>query len=114
MATIFHAIDVTISDQVATVVVHGPNNQGATGQVSHLHWELGQAFGELRANHDVRVIVLTGEDDTFLTVRPPDSYRSADGRRARVDPEYIWQSFTGTTIMHETMAQIEKPIVAKV
>jgi enoyl-CoA hydratase len=102
-----------IKNQVATISIIPPS-KSHIGKSANLHWELGGALMALRTDNRVRVIVITGQGDSFLVVRPPESYHTESGRRSRTEPRYMWESFTGTAIMHETMAQIEKPIIAKV
>lgn len=107
------AFSLRIQDQVATLSIVPPS-KSHIGRSANLHWDLGEALSSLRTDNRVRVIVITGQGDSFLVVRPPESYHTSSGRRSRTDPKYMWEGFTGTAIMHETMAQIEKPIIAKV
>jgi enoyl-CoA hydratase/carnithine racemase len=97
---------------VATITLAPPAGKPVT--TANLHWELATALSELRVDNEVRVIVITGAGDQFLVVRPPESYRSDAERRARTEPRYLWETFTGIAVMHEQMAQMEKPIIAKV
>lgn len=109
----YGSIDLRIAKQIATISILPPA-KSHIGRSANLHWELGRVLTELRMDNRVRVIVITGKGDSFLVVRPPESYHTESGRRARTEPRNMWDSFTGTAIMHETMAQIEKPIIAKV
>src|ERR1700752_2371044 len=68
--------------------------------------EVGRALNELRDDHDVRVIVITGKDDVFTI--PPSSY----GHHG--DPGHDWDILNGVTRAVEAMCTIEKPVSAKV
>ncbi len=109
----YHSFKLHVRNQVATISIFPPA-KSHVGRSANLHWELGHALSELRTDNRVRVIVITGHGDSFLVVRPPESYHTESGRRSRTEPKYMWESFTGIAIMHETIAQIEKPIIAKV
>jgi enoyl-CoA hydratase len=104
-------------DQVATITLLP--RSGATGSRANRHWELANLFDELRADDDVRVIVLTGTGDTFSV--PPHSLRREQAaspadlsKEYPVDPSRAWRTFTGIVRTHQAMAEIEKPIVARV
>lgn len=78
----------------------------------NLHWDLGTVFNDLRDDNSVRVIVLTGSDGVF---RLPPSRRQSEGNGARnLSPAWHWETFTGIVRTHHVMAEIEKPIIAKV
>lgn len=104
---------VEIQDQIARVLLPDPARE-AVDAGYNLHWELGRVMSDLRGDDGVRVVILTGAGDHFLVVRPPESYRSEDGRRSRTEPGYIWRTFTGIVRMHEAIAQLEKPVIARV
>jgi len=100
-----------IDDRVATISLIPPAK--LTGGTSDLHWELGEAFDELRGNNAIRVIVMTGEGDHFY--RPmPKTWYSRETTKYMVDPVESWRTFTGIVRTHHAMAEIEKPIIAKV
>ncbi len=82
---------------------------------SNIHWQLAKTFSELRGDNSIRVIVLTGgEEGVFLHGPGRDFYESPKGRKGRNKPSDNWETFTGVVWCHETMASMEKPIVAKV
>jgi enoyl-CoA hydratase len=102
------SVEVSTDNQVATVRIVP---YGATVESRDRHWELGELFSRLRGDNQIRIVVLTGRDDVFLT--PPA--RSAPGSTSGyTDPQTSWQIFTGLVRCHETMALMEKPVVAKV
>jgi enoyl-CoA hydratase len=68
--------------------------------------EVARALTELRDDHDIRVIVITGKDDVFTI--PPSSY----GHHG--DPGNDWDILSGVTRAVEAMCTIEKPVIAKV
>ena len=104
----FRSVEVEVESQVATVKIVP---YGVDMQSKDRHWELGELFSQLRGDDSVRIVVLTGQGDAFLT--PPTT---ASGHPAKhyTDPKLSWQIFTGLVRCHETMALMEKPIVAKV
>lgn len=102
----------SIEGSVATVTITAP--KALTGGTSDLHWELGHVFSDLRGDNSVRVIVLTGSHGEFYVPREKDFYDRPAARAYVTDPEKSWLTFTGVVRTHEAMAQIEKPIVAKV
>jgi enoyl-CoA hydratase/carnithine racemase len=114
----YQTIAIERRDQVATLVL--TRRAHIPGQAPpNRHWELANAFDELRADSSVRVIVLTGADGQFSV--PPHSLehdRAATpedrSREYPVDPARTWHSMTGVIRTHQAMAEIEKPIVAKV
>lgn len=101
----------TIDRDVATVTLI-PTDQ-LSGGTSDLHWELGELFSELRGNNSVRVIVLTGEGSVFYAPPAKDWY-NPDTMRYLVEPTKSWRTFAGLIRTHQAMAEIEKPIIAKV
>jgi len=109
----YGALNLTIADSVATIAMHSPIDLPIQ-HPHNVHVELAHVFNDLREDHSVRVIVLTGARDSFFVVRPPESYHDPVQRRSRTDPARMWESFSSTALMHEQMALIEKPIVAKV
>ena len=101
-------------DQVATVRIRSME-AAARDESSNIHWQLARTFSDLRGDNDVRVIVLTGaEEGAFLVGPKRNFYEGEEGRRGRNDPYHNWETFTGVIWCHETMASIEKPIVARV
>jgi len=98
--------------QVATIVplVEGTASRGS------LHWELADAFTELRADNGIRIVVVTGEGDTFFVPPPAAAYSAGGGHDTgpATDPARLWRTFMGIVRCHQTMAEMEKPIVARV
>jgi enoyl-CoA hydratase/carnithine racemase len=112
MAEEYGSLSIKLHDQVSTITIANSANKPI--ESANLHWELARALSDIRTDNGVRIVVITGEGDQFLGVRPPDSYRSEVGRKTRTQPQYLWETFTGTAMMHEQMAQMEKPIIARV
>ena len=83
------------------------------------HWELANALAELRSDTSLRVIVLTGSGNEF-SIPPHSLERERDASPEQlsqefpVDPVRAWHSMTGVIRAHQLMAEIEKPIVARV
>lgn len=112
----FLDVTVEVKDQVATVRIR-PNfrHEQRKAAHAHVHWELSEVFSRLRGDNDVRVVILTGEQDGAFQVPPKtDVLSSSDAEQARVDPVWTWKVFTGTVRTLENMVLMEKPIVARV
>lgn len=77
------------------------------------HWELANALDDLRSDNSVRVVVITGGGETFKHP-PAEMYRSGAGKEYRNDPRRIWCTFVGHIRAHQTIAQMEKVVIAKV
>lgn len=110
--TEYTTIRVENRDQVATLTMLAPENYRRPTVARA--WELATAFSELRADNAVRVVVLTGEGGAFGLAPTADSYASGQATRNGTDPHGSWLTFTGIVRCHQTMAEMEKPIVAKV
>ena len=112
MTKSYETCGVEIEGQVATVTIVPPKR--LTGGTSDLHWDLGEIFSDLRGENVVRVVVLTGSHGEFYVPMPPDFYDRPELRAYVSDPPKAWKTFTGVLRTHQAMAEIEKPIVAKV
>ncbi len=97
-------------DQVATIrFLQPPRGKG------NIHWELGCVFSELREDNGIRVIVMTGAGENFWIPGSKQArYDSPDWLNEHTDPSWAWHTFTGIVRLRQGMAEIEKPIVAKV
>lgn len=106
----YQTVSLEQTDQVLTVTfLSRPRSPGANG-----HWELGSLFSELREENSVRVIVLTGSGGHFKIPPPKSYFRREETEARRRNPADMWLTFTGLIRCHQAMAEIEKPIVAKV
>jgi len=109
----YATLTITIQQQVATIAMN-PQAEDSKPSGGNLHWDLGEVFSELRGDNNVRVIVITGAGKQFLTGRSRKFYQSPQGQKSHTSPRDAWLTFTGVARMHEAMAEIEKPIVARV
>jgi enoyl-CoA hydratase/carnithine racemase len=116
-------LTVTKKKQVATITMHfgralKQELKSASRRKSSLAWEqpdLAAAFMALREDDSVRVIVLTGSEGQFKVPAPRNLYEKGEGRLSHLaDPTIAWKVFSSIIRCHQTMAEIEKPIVAKV
>jgi enoyl-CoA hydratase len=98
------------ADCVATLRLL-PVVEGAAGSI---HAELADALEALRRDHDVRVVVITGSAETFFTPPPADLYGDMQAPARQTDPKLVWLTFSGILRCHQAMAEMEKPILAKV
>ncbi len=84
------------------------------GSVGSFHGELAAELERLRGDHNVRVVVITGSADTFFTPPPADLYGGVQAPDNQSDPRLVWLTFSGIIRVHQAMAEMEKPIVARV
>lgn len=107
--------NVSVENQVATIeIVHlAPQRALEQGLMpTDPHWELFLIMNQLRADNSVRIVVITGErDGAFMTVEPPPS---GAGEGPQPDAPMMWDASTGIVRMHEAMAELDRPIIAKV
>ena len=108
----YEACKVEFSGQVATVTITPPRELGSG--TADLHWELGEIFGDLRGENDIRVVVLTGWPGDFYAPASPEFYDNAELRRYVTEPAGAWKTFTGILRTHQGMAELEKPIIGKI
>ena len=102
---------VAIDGAVATITI--VPTTGVPGGAD-LHWDLGRVLSNLRDDTSVRVIVLTGTGDEFYVLPGREAFAEPERWRRRADPDGAWRTFMGIIRVHELMAAIEKPIVARV
>ncbi len=115
-------LTVTRKKQVATITMQFgrtvKKEMAKTATRRPLSWEhpdLADAFSRLREDDSVRVIVLTGSEGQFKVPAPRASYEKGKGRLSHLaDATTAWKVFSSIIRLHQTMAEIEKPIVAKV
>lgn len=113
----YKAIEVVKKDQVATIYILPTIKGDPTRNKPRIHPELGSVFTELREDNSIRVIVLTGaEEGKYGFLLPPhkDSYVNNAESVDFNHPTTVWNTFLGIMRCHQAMAEIEKPIVAKV
>lgn len=104
----YKTFTVECKDQVATVtfVTLPPG--------SNVAWDLGCLMNELREDNSIRVIVFTGSGGNFNIPMPKSHYDSPEKAAQHQNPARGWHTFTGILRFHQGMAEIEKPVIAKV
>jgi enoyl-CoA hydratase len=103
-----------VRDQVATIKMLSVEEGARSTPPADIHWDLQAVLNELREDHSVRVIVITGaHDGEFLVPRPTSRYTS-EWPDSIANPNHAWKLMVGIIRLHTTMAEIEKPILAKV
>jgi enoyl-CoA hydratase/carnithine racemase len=111
----FRAVQVDRVGPVATVRIRPVRLAFAESPPAEVHAEVGRAMVQLRDDDSVRLVVLTGDVDGEYVVPPPTSqYRtSLQGDRLSAD-ETEWLRGTGVIRAHQAIAEMEKPVVARV
>jgi len=116
----FTAIDIDVTGAVATIRIKPFERTQAEG-VKHqgfvdVHTAIAEALERFRWEDEVRIIVITGaEDGEFYWAPGPGYY---DEQRMRfmnpaARPAGRWSHEQGATRITETLALIEKPVIAK-
>jgi enoyl-CoA hydratase/carnithine racemase len=103
----YKTVSIERKDQVATVTF-------VPGGGGNVHWELGCLFSDLREDNSVRVIVLTGSGANFNIAGPKTMFDDPAWIAKSRDPAVSWHTYTGIIRCHQAMAEIEKPIIARV
>lgn len=110
----YQTFELEVADEVARIrlfpIVAAPSS-GA--KPPDLHWELGEFFSTVRGNNDVRVVVIEGKGETFQ-IPPPVAMHRRGMTAELTDPDQAWTIFTGVIRFHQAIAQLEKPVIAKV
>ncbi len=112
----FRALTVERQGPVATVRMKPLRVSFNLQPYAEIHEEMGLAMSQLRIDDDIRIVILTGEVDGEFMVPPPTSeYRSGDKQSGRLgDPRAEWGRFHGIIRAHQAVAEMEKPVIAKV
>jgi len=110
----FKGFRVERRDQVATITLVPVEKILTPEDDIDSHWEIGELFARLRGDNSVRLVVVQGSDGDFHV--PVPTARHADGKLAAklTEPASSWLTFTGLIRFHETIASMEKPVIAKV
>lgn len=111
----YRALSIDRKGAVATVRIKPLRVSFNLKPYAEIHEEMGHALSMLRIDDDVRVVVLTGEEDGEFMVPPPSREYSREGQQSRLgDPRAEWGRFTGVIRAHQAVAEMEKPVIAKV
>ena len=103
----FPCWDVAVENQVATV------SAGEVGDALSSQWQFSEVLIRLRSDDGVRVVVVAGTEQGF----PGRRLSPEQGKTFAADltkPEHAWRVFSGIIRAHQAIAQMEKPVVAKV
>jgi enoyl-CoA hydratase/carnithine racemase len=113
--TEYRALTISRSDGVATVRMRPLRVSMNLQPFAEIHEEMGQAMSELRTDDDVRLVVLTGEEDGEFLMPPPTSQYANGSQSGRLgNPRGEWGRFTGIIRAHQAVAEMEKPVISKV
>jgi enoyl-CoA hydratase len=111
----YRALTIEREGPVATVLLHPVRESFALSPPAEIHEEVGQAMGMLRHDDSVLVVVLTGSVDGEFVLPPPTAqYRTGSHGNRLHQSKAEWQRGTGVIRAHHAMAEMEKPIVARV
>jgi enoyl-CoA hydratase len=113
--TDYRALTIERVGCVATVRIHPVSESFGAEPPAELHQEMGLAMSELRNDDDVHLVVLTGRDDGQFVVPPTTAAYRGAAQGARLDSDHTeWLRGTGIIRAHQAMAEMEKPIIARV
>lgn len=115
------AIDVERNGQIATILIKPFATTQAEGAKHEgfvdVHTAIAQALEQLRWDDSIRVVVITGSEDGEFYWAPGPGYYTEE-RLHYMDPHNRpvgrWSHEQGATRITETLALIEKPVIAKV
>lgn len=107
----FVHFDVELNDQVVRIEML-PLPRGDSQEFSDRHWELFEIMNGIRIDNRVRVVVISGVEggEVFWTPELLTEKGSADIE----SPPNVWKASTGIVRVHEAMADLDRPIIAKV
>lgn len=109
----YRTLKLDIHDKVARIRFI-PYEKCLTEPGIDTHWDIGEVLNALRGDNSVRVVVLEGDETNFL-VTPTKAWQSSElGLKYVADQRGAWLTFTGIVRTHMTLAEMEKPVVAKV
>ena len=74
---------------------------------AHSHEEIADVFVRLRADHGVRVVILTGSDGEFHVPTPASTYILPGGKHRLSDPAAAWRVFSAIVRGHQALAEME-------
>ena len=115
--TNYKTLDLEREDQVATVTIY-PQEETMTEPGIDLHHDFAEAMTEIRSDNGIRVVVLEGQrdDGNFFLPPPADFYvKHEDVADYVMSADGSYRTFThGIIRFHQSMAEMEKVIVAKV
>jgi enoyl-CoA hydratase len=107
------SLRITQKDQVATITLRQPVDTAEEPGVD-VHWDLPVAMAALREDDSIRVVVIQGSGGNFFVPPPGGVNRNQKMWDGAVDPYGAWRTFTGIIRFHETVAGMEKPVIAMV
>lgn len=106
----FQHFNVTLADQVVRIEML-PLARAKGKVFSDRHWELFEIMNGIRVDNRVRVVVISGaENGTFWVPELLTEKGTADV----MSPPNVWTASTGIVRVHEAMADLDRPIIAKV
>jgi enoyl-CoA hydratase/carnithine racemase len=115
MTTEYRALTLERDDPVAWVRMHPVRLSFNAKPIAELHQEMGLAMSELRNDDDIHLVILTGSEDGEFVVPPPTEQYRSGGQGTRLDSDRAeWLRGTGIIRTHQAMAEMEKPIIARV
>jgi enoyl-CoA hydratase len=115
MTTQYRALTLERDGRIATVRMHPVRISFNAKPTAELHQEMGLAMSELRNDDEIHLVILTGSEDGEFVVPPPTEQYRSGGQGARLDSGRAeWLRGTGIIRAHQAMAEMEKPIIARV
>ena len=105
--TDYRTITTSTDGAIGTIKLLSEPGRGHGG-ASSSHSEVGRALDVFRFDNNIRVVVITGENDIFYT-SPPGRPRMENR-----NPADDWDLGQGMQKTYQTIIEMEKPVIAKV
>ncbi|HKS78900.1 MAG TPA: enoyl-CoA hydratase/isomerase family protein [Gaiellaceae bacterium] len=112
--------NVDVAEQVCSIeIVEDPIRRArerGSAEFPDPHWEMFKLLSHVRLDNGIRVVVISGETDgKFMRVEP---FAKGDADPTLIykmmDADAHWTASAGIVHMHKAMAELDRPIIAKV
>lgn len=115
----YDSLEIRVKDEVATIRLFNlPQHMKIReqGGQPEVHWELGSVLARLREDDGVRVVIITGAEDgvpLLAAGRPMEGPSPYETMGIQI-PDPHFRAFMGLVRAHQMLAEMEKPVVARV
>ncbi len=103
----YNNLEISTEDKIGLITINRPKALNALNKETIE--ELSNAFGEMEANQDIRVIILTGSGDkAFVAGADIKEFKDFDGKQGQQLAQ------VGQTILFNKIENLKKPVIAAV